>query len=117
MRIQFLQGLAYKFEVLKCSVGLQPEFGFDHVNAPHRTLLACLGKRCMVLPAQVAFEPNQGVAHGAVVLALCLRQASEQYKTWSQFLAHALRHVMSRPQVLQGLLGKLCLLPLKLVLE
>jgi hypothetical protein len=46
------------------------------------------------------------------VADLFLRQASEQYSTCSQFLAQALRHVMSRPQVLQGLLGRLCLLPL-----
>ena len=37
---------------------------------------------------------------------------SEQYKTCSQFFAQALRQVISRPQVLQGLLGRLCLLPL-----
>ncbi len=41
------------------------------------------------------------------------RQASEQYKTDSQFLAHALRHVMVRLQTAQGLLGRDCLLPLK----
>jgi len=51
------------------------------------------------------------------MFALFLRQASEQYNTCSQFLAHALRQVMSRPQVLQGLLGKLCLLPLKDVVD
>ena len=39
--------------------------------------------------------------------------ASEQYKTRSQFLAQALRQVMSRPHTVQGLLGRLCLLPLK----
>ena len=41
------------------------------------------------------------------------RQASEQYNTDSQFLAHALRHVILRPQTAQGLLGRDCLLPLK----
>jgi hypothetical protein len=41
------------------------------------------------------------------------RQASEQYNTDSQFLAHALRHVMVRLQTAQGLLGRDCLLPLK----
>jgi hypothetical protein len=50
------------------------------------------------------------------VADLFLRQASEQYSTCSQFLAQALRHVMSRPQVLQGLLGRLCLLPLNVFL-
>lgn len=54
---------------------------------------------------------GQFVTHAGVV-DLYLRQASEQYSTCAQFLAHALRHVMSRPHVLQGLLGKLCLLPL-----
>ena len=54
---------------------------------------------------------GQFVTHVGV-FDLYLRQASEQYSTCAQFLAHALRHVMSRPQVLQGLLGKLCLLPL-----
>ena len=35
-----------------------------------------------------------------------LRQASEQYKTLSQFLAQDLRQVMARPHAAQGLLGK-----------
>ena len=39
-------------------------------------------------------------------------QASEQYLTSCQFLAHDLRHVISRPHTWQGLLGKFCLLPL-----
>ena len=46
------------------------------------------------------------------MVCLFLRHASEQYNTCSQFLDQVLRHVMSRPQVLEGLLGKLCLLPL-----
>jgi hypothetical protein len=33
--------------------------------------------------------------------------------TSAQFFAHARRHVISRPQVAQGLLGKASLLPLK----
>jgi hypothetical protein len=41
-----------------------------------------------------------------------LRQASEQYKTCSQFLAQDLRHVIARAQTVQSLLGKCCLLPL-----
>ena len=41
------------------------------------------------------------------------RQASEQYKTSFQFLAHALRHVMVREHTAHSLLGKDCLLPLK----
>jgi hypothetical protein len=41
-------------------------------------------------------------------------QASEQYLTASQFLAHALRHVMTRSHATHTLLGKDCLLPLKL---
>lgn len=50
----------------------------------------------------------------AVLLdAFLARQASEQYNTDSQFLAHALRHAMVRPQTAQGLLGRDCLLPLK----
>jgi hypothetical protein len=51
------------------------------------------------------------------MFAFFLRQASEQYNTCSQFLAQALRQVMSRPHALQGLLGKLCLLPLKDVVD
>ena len=43
--------------------------------------------------------------------------ASEQYFTASQFFAHALRQVMSRPHSIQGLLGKLDLLPLNVVLK
>lgn len=51
--------------------------------------------------------------HGAFLLAFLARQASEQYNTESQFLAHALRHVMVRPHTAQSLLGSDCLLPLK----
>ena len=36
----------------------------------------------------------------------------EQYLTSCQFFAHDLRQVISRPQVLQGLLGRCCLFPL-----
>jgi hypothetical protein len=43
------------------------------------------------------------------------RQASEQYKTESQFFAQDLRQVMLRLQTAQSLLGSDCLLPLKLV--
>lgn len=41
------------------------------------------------------------------------RQASEQYRTASQFLAQALRQDMVRPHTTQSLLGRDCLLPLK----
>ena len=44
------------------------------------------------------------------------RHLSEQYFTSSQFLAHALRQVISRWHTTQILLGKLDLLPLKVVL-
>ena len=54
-----------------------------------------------------------GRAHGLGVAFLLLRQAAEQYLTSAQFLAQALRQVMSRPQAWQGLLGRLALLPLK----
>lgn len=40
------------------------------------------------------------------------RQASEQYLTVSQFFAQLLRQVISRPQVVHGLLGKNALFPL-----
>jgi hypothetical protein len=52
------------------------------------------------------------VHSGHGVADFCLRHASEQYKTCSQFLAQDLRQVMSRPQTRHGLEGKLCLLPL-----
>ena len=45
-------------------------------------------------------------------IILFLRQATEQQSTCSQFLAHALRQLISRPHALQGLLGRCCLLPL-----
>ena len=44
------------------------------------------------------------------------RHLTEQYFTSSQFLAHALRQVISRLQTTQTLLGKLDLLPLKVIL-
>jgi hypothetical protein len=40
-------------------------------------------------------------------------QASEQNFTSSQFFAHFLRQVISRPQAAQSFDGKDCLLPLK----
>jgi hypothetical protein len=52
-----------------------------------------------------------------LLLGLSFLQASEQYFTASQFLAHDLRHVISRPQAWQGLLGKLCLFPLNETLD
>ena len=42
------------------------------------------------------------------------RQRSEQYFTSSQFFAHALRHVISRPQATHNFVGSETLLPLKL---
>jgi len=48
----------------------------------------------------------------SIQLTLFFLQASEQYRTCSQFLAQDFRQVISRLHVLQGLLGKLCLLPL-----
>jgi hypothetical protein len=39
--------------------------------------------------------------HDASAFFLNFRQRSEQYFTSSQFLAHALRHVIGRPQVTQ----------------
>ena len=48
-------------------------------------------------------------------MALPALHLSEQYKTCSQFFAQALRQVISRPQVLQGLLGRFCLLPLNVL--
>lgn len=44
------------------------------------------------------------------------RHLSEQYFTSSQFLAHALRQVISRLHTTQILLGKFDLLPLNVVL-
>jgi hypothetical protein len=44
--------------------------------------------------------------------AFALRHFSEQYFTSSQFFSQALRHVKSRPQIKQGLVGKKLLLPL-----
>ena len=52
------------------------------------------------------------VHNGHGVADFCLRHASEQYKTWSQFLAQDLRQVISRPHTRHILEGKLCLLPL-----
>ncbi len=42
---------------------------------------------------------------------------SEQYLTSSQFFSHALRHVIGRWQATQILLGRLALLPLKVILD
>jgi len=56
-----------------------------------------------------------GAAGATVTEDLRLRQACEQTLTSAQFLAQARRHVISRPQTVQGLLGKADLLPLKLL--
>ena len=52
------------------------------------------------------------VHNGHGVANFFLRQASEQYKTCAQFLAHDLRQVITRAQTLHSLEGKFCLLPL-----
>jgi hypothetical protein len=51
-----------------------------------------------------------------VDLPLCFLQASEQYSTSVQFLAHALRQVITRPHATQSLLGRFFLLPLNIAL-
>jgi hypothetical protein len=53
------------------------------------------------------------MSYGLVFGNFFVRQASEQYFTLSQFLAQALRQVISRPQTVQGLLGRKLLLPRK----
>ena len=63
MCIKVLQGLSNKFKVLKCRIGLQPQLGFNNVNTAHRASLGSVGQRLMILPTQVAFEPDQAVAH------------------------------------------------------
>lgn len=65
--------------------------------------------RCGALEIFLSIRHSQG----AFLLAFLARQASEQYNTESQFLAHAFRHVIVRPHTAQSLLGSVCLLPLK----
>jgi hypothetical protein len=62
----------------------------------------------------VAQNQNQvsASAHGVFCAGFMRRQASEQYSTLSQFLAHALRQLMGLAHTAQGLLGKKDLLPL-----
>lgn len=60
--------------------------------------------------AKGLFQPCEALLATVLFLA---RQASEQYRTDSQFLAQALRQVMVRPHSAQSLLGSDCLLPLK----
>jgi hypothetical protein len=74
MRIELLQGLAYKLKVLKSRIGLQPQLGFHNVNTANRALLGSISQRLMILPTQVAFEPDQAVAH---LGSLQLRQGHE----------------------------------------
>jgi len=54
---------------------------------------------------------RHGVPPVGVVTLVARRQRSEQNLTSLQFLIHALRHVMSRPQWTQGFVGRLDLLP------
>ena len=54
---------------------------------------------------------GEAFAAGAPPLLRRLRQASEQWRTCSQFFAQALRQLMGRPQVTQGLLGRWALWP------
>ena len=58
---------------------------------------------------------RHGTHAASVEEVLRWRQAFEQYWTCSQFLAQALRQVISRAHTLHGLLGKWLLLPLKVV--
>jgi hypothetical protein len=55
MCVQNLQGLSYKFEVLKGSIGLKPQFGLDDIKAPNRPLFGGVRKCGMVVPSQIAF--------------------------------------------------------------
>jgi hypothetical protein len=62
--IQCMQGFAHKLEMLQSGIGLLPKPWFHDVNAAKLAPLRGLGKGSVVLPSQVAFEPNQLVAHG-----------------------------------------------------
>ena len=75
-------------------------------NAPHAARGYCRD-RCLVGVLGALVVPGAGDA------GLFARQASEQYLTSAQFLAQLFRHVISRPQVTQILLGSADLLPLK----
>jgi len=62
--VQSLQRLAHKAVVLRSRVGLRPQTGLDHVQAQHRAAPGGLQQWPMVMHAQVAFEPDDTVAHG-----------------------------------------------------
>jgi hypothetical protein len=86
-----------------------PDMGgfFGHLGHSHRILCGVDdvdGRRVQV--QLVARHEHQ------VPNFFALRQAPEQYFTWSQVLAQRLRQVMVRPQAAQSLLGRDCLLPL-----
>jgi hypothetical protein len=69
------------------------------------------------LPWTYCFLPVPVVLVALGAACLLARQASEQYLTSSQFFAQLLRHVISRPQTMQTLLGSDALLPLKPIVK
>ena len=88
---------------------------FNYFGHPHHVLrrFEVLQRRGLCTELNAQSDDWIRACYGAFLLVFLARQASEQYNTESQFLAHALRHVMVRPHTAQSLLGSDCLLPLK----
>ena len=60
---QVVQAFLHKVVVLQGGVGLGPQAGLNHVQTQHRALGGSVVQRGVVVHAQVAFEPDDGVAH------------------------------------------------------
>ena len=64
--VQVAQRLAHKAQVLGRHVGLLPQARLDHIQAQHRPAPRCLEQGRVVVHAQIALEPDEGVGHGGV---------------------------------------------------
>ena len=62
--VEIAQALAEELVVLAGGIRFGPERGFDHVEAQHRTPGRGLAQGGVVMDAEIALEPDDGVAHG-----------------------------------------------------
>ena len=62
--VEIEQALAEELVVLAGGIGFGPERGLDHVEAQHRTPGRGLAQGGVVMDAEIALEPDDGVAHG-----------------------------------------------------
>jgi hypothetical protein len=62
-KVQVFQALFEEFVVLRAGIRLLPKAGLDGVQAQHGAEACGMRQSGVVMQAQVAFEPNNAVAH------------------------------------------------------